>query len=325
MSPRLYARFAFGIRTNQSYRPLLPQRWLPATANTLVFRIPICVPYIPLVTSLMQLIDKRPALSDSTLLTRPLFPTAVGFTNGPGGPHTSRTMMLAELRLLLSACPPGASLDDYRAAAVEENALLKSTYTTRLRTLKSLRELYTLDRSKLLFRALRDLWDADVEAQPLLALLCAIARDRPLRASSEAILASPVGTPVTSQMLAEAVKEQLPSQYNVATLAKIGRNTASSWTQSGHLGGRTKKARTHATSRPAGVAYALLLGHLTDIRGDALFESLWSRLLDAPVHVLREQAATASKLGWIEYRHTGAVTDISFHYLLREKGQEARL
>jgi len=190
--------------------------------------------------------------------------------------------------------------------------------------LRGLRELYALDRSKLLFRALRDLWDAEAEAQPLLALLCAVARDRLLRASSGVIFASPVGAPVTSAMLAEAVKEQLPGQYNAATLGKIGRNTASSWTQSGHLTGHTKKLRAQATSRPAAVAYALLLGHLTDLRGDALFDTLWARLLDAPAHVLREQAVAASKLGWIEYRHTGSVTDISFRYLLRDEGREAR-
>lgn len=244
----------------------------------------------------------------------------VGFINGPGGTHTSRTMMLAELRLLLAACPPSASFADYQYAVVEENALLKSTQTTRLRTLRGLKELYALDRSKLVFRALRDLWDFDAEAQPLLALLCAVARDRLLRASSALILSTPAGNPVTSQMLADAVDEQAPGQYNPATLNKIGRNTSSSWTQSGHLRGRTKKVRAHADSRPAALAYALLLGHLMDVRGDALFETLWAQLLDAPAHALREQAVIASQHGWIEYRHAGSVTDISFRYLLREQG-----
>lgn len=259
------------------------------------------------------------------VLEFPAATAAAGFANGPGGTHTSRTMMLAELRLLLAACPPSASPADYRAAALEENVLLKATQTTRQRTLRGLRELYALDRSKPVFRALRDLWDADAEAQPLLALLCAVARDRLLRASSEVILATPVGVPVTSQMLAEAVKEQLPGQYNAGTLAKIGRNAASSWTQSGHLSGRVKKLRAQATSRPAAVAYQLFLGHLTDVRGEALFETLWARLLDAPAHVLREQAVAASRLGWIEYRHTGGVTEISFRHLLREARREARV
>jgi hypothetical protein len=253
----------------------------------------------------------------------PTLATAAGFANGLGGTHTSRTMMLAELRLLLAACPPIAPIGMYREAAVEENVLRKSTQTTRLRTLRGLRELYALDRSRIVFRALRDLWDADVQAQPLLALLCAVARDRLLRASSVVILSTPVSTPVTPQMLSDAIREQLPAQYNVATLGKIGRNLASSWTQSGHLRGRTRKVRGQAMSRPAAVAYALLLGHLTGVRGNALFETVWARLLDAPAHVLHEQAPVASKLGWIEYRHTGSVTDISFRHLLRRDRREA--
>lgn len=230
-------------------------------------------------------------------------------------------MMLSELRLLLAACPPDSSAVEYKTAVVEGNVLLKTTQTTRLRTLRGLRELYSLDRSTILFRALRDLWDFDTEAQPLLALLCAAARDRLLRTTSGVILATPPGALITSQLLADEVKEQSQDQYNVATLGKIGRNAASSWTQSGHLTGRTRKLRAHATSRPAAVAYALLLGHFVDVRGDGLFETLWARLLDAPVYALREQAATASRLGWMEYRHAGSVTDISFRYLLRDGGR----
>jgi hypothetical protein len=246
-----------------------------------------------------------------------------GFLTGSGGTHTSRTMMLAEIRLLLAACSSSATFDDYRAAVVEENVLLKSTHTTRLRTLRGLRELYGLDASKILFRSLRELWELDEQAQPLLALLSAVARDRVLRASSDAILVTDVGNVVTPQMLGDAVKEHTAGQYNEATVGKIGRNAASSWTQSGHLRGRTMKVRTRATSTPAAVAYALLLGHLTGARGDALFETYWIRLLDAPGHVLREQASIASKLGLLEYRHTGNVTEISFRHLLRKESREA--
>ena len=69
-------------------------------------------------------------------------------------------------------------------------------------------------------------------------------------------------------------------------------------------------------------AYALLLGYLCDVRGEALFHTLWARLLDAPIHILREQAIRASQQGWLEYRHAGEVTEISFHYLLSEERYE---
>src|SRR5437588_10300508 len=85
-----------------------------------------------------------------------------GFVDEPIGAHSSRTMMLAELRLLLAACQPSASLEEYRSAIVDENVLLKKTVATRNVSFRRLRELYILDRKVVLFRALRDLWDEDI-------------------------------------------------------------------------------------------------------------------------------------------------------------------
>ena len=103
----------------------------------------------------------------------------LGFRNEPVGALTSRTIMLAELRLLLAAVPPDADPAAYRAAAVEDNALGKATPTTRRATLQHLRELYALSPDVPLFAALRDLWTADAAAQPLLALLCRSRRSSP--------------------------------------------------------------------------------------------------------------------------------------------------
>src|SRR5947209_4044608 len=123
----------------------------------------------------------------------PALSSEYGFVDEPVGAHSSRTMMLAELRSLLSACQPSASLEEYRAAVVDENVLLKKTVATRKVSFRWLRELYALDRKILLFRALRDLWDEDIQAQPLLALLSAVARDPLLKSTAERILAIPVG------------------------------------------------------------------------------------------------------------------------------------
>jgi hypothetical protein len=241
-----------------------------------------------------------------------------GFVNPPGGTHSSRTLMLNELRLLLSARPPSARYDEYQAAVMDENLILKDTATTRHRTMRGLRELYALNPGVILFRALRDLWDADVAGQPLLALLCACARDPLLRATADSVLDTPVGQPITSQALAAAVGDAVPDRYNPQTLAKIGRNAASSWQQSGHAAGRSTKVRMQAAARPTATAYALLLGYLCGQRGEALFETLWARLLDAPLHGLHDQAFLASQQGWLEYRQTGMVTEIGFRHLLRD-------
>lgn len=254
-----------------------------------------------------------------TMITIPESALHFGFDNGPGGPHASRTMMLSELRLLLAACPPSATYAEYRVAILEENCLLKQTATTRLRSLRALRELYGLDRRVLMFRALHDLWDADEGSQPLLACLCANARDPLLRSSADLVLVTAQGEPVTATGLSAAVAEVFPGHYNQATLLKIGRNAASSWEQSGHVVGRQSKMRTYARSGPATAAYALLLGHLCDVRGDLLFETLWARLLDAPASLLYQYALTAHQQGWLEFRRSGDVTEVSFRHLLRQE------
>lgn len=250
---------------------------------------------------------------------------ASGFVNSPVGSHTSRTIMLRELRTLLATCASDAKPEDYRKAVIDDNALQKRTVTTRRASLRQLRELYALDHQVLLFRALRDLWDADEEAQPLLAVLCATARDPLLRATAVTVLDRPPGEAVTPEMLAAAVDTAFPGRYKPTVLHVVGRNTVSSWQQSGHLAGRTHKVRSRAQSRPVAVAYALLLGHLCGDSGNGLFQTLWVRLLDAPEHVVRAQAAIASREGWIDYRHAGGMTEVGFRYLLRDIAPEGAL
>ena len=65
----------------------------------------------------------------------------------------------------------------YERAVLDDNVLGKDTVGARQRTLRYLRELYLLRPDSLLFRALRDLWTDDPAGQPLLAGLCALARD----------------------------------------------------------------------------------------------------------------------------------------------------
>jgi len=242
----------------------------------------------------------------------------IGFVDEPVGAHSSRTMMLAELRLLLAACHQSASFEEYKSAIIEENVLLKKTVTTRKVSSRWLQELYALNRKILIFRSLRDLWDDDVQAQPLLALLCAVARDPLLKSTAERILEIPVGETVTPSMIAEAVNTSFPNRYKPKTLASIGRNVISSWQQAGLLNGKLHKVRVRAQSRPASLAYALLLGYLSGARGEALFRTLWCRILDEPAHILHELALMASQHGWIEYRHMGEVTEVGFRYLLRK-------
>lgn len=242
---------------------------------------------------------------------------AFGFMREPMGTHTSRTIMLTEFRGLLANVNQDASYLDYKTAAVDLNAVHKATLSTRQKTFRHLRELYALSADVILFRALRDLWEQDTEGQPLLAAMCAAARDPLMRVSSKRVLEASEGETVTSEELEQAVEEAFPGRYRPDTLARTGRNLASSWTQSGHLRGRGRKARARANCAPASVAYALLLGYLCEGRGERLFRTLWAELTDAPEHILRSLAEEACRLGYLEYRHGGGVTEIAFQHLLR--------
>jgi hypothetical protein len=236
-----------------------------------------------------------------------------------GGTNTSHTVIVKALAMLFDAVPAGAPPSAYERAAIEGNVLGKQTEGARRRTLRYLKELYLLRPDSILFRALRELWPTDAHAQPLLAGLCALARDSVLRASSGAITSSPPGDILTANDFAVAVGTHFPTSYSESTLAKIGRNTFSSWEQTGHLipGEKHTKVRQRAQGAPASLTYALLLGHLQGSRGSALFETLWARVLDQPYSHLVDLATSASQQGMLEFRHGGGVIDVTFHELLR--------
>lgn len=236
-----------------------------------------------------------------------------------GGANTSHTIGVPALVQLLSAVDRTADARMYERAVLDLNVLGKETAGSRRRTLRYLRELYLLRPDSILFRALRDLWTDDVSAQPLLAGLCALARDAVFRASAPAALAFAPGDRVTSVDLADGVEKVFPDAYGDATIAKIGRNAFSSWEQTGHLEvvARTEKVRRRPAGSPAATAYALLLGHLEGIRGAALFDTVWVRVLDQPRHHLTELAIVASQRSLIDFRYSGGVTDVGFTELLR--------
>ena len=253
------------------------------------------------------------------LLTQHISDAEIAAEDISGGANTSHTILVPALRALLNEVPYAAPASAYEGMALDANLLGKSTEGARRRNYRYLRELYVLDPDSLLFRALRDLWTDDPEAQPLLASSCALARDSVFRASAEVILRTSPGDEVSSADFAAVVGERFPDSYNEATLAKIGRNTFSSWEQTGHLApaGIKSKIRTRAVCKPANVAYALMLGFLQGSRGQALFESMWARALDHPKSHLYELAHAASQRGLMEFRHAGGVIEATFDELLR--------
>lgn len=229
-------------------------------------------------------------------------------------------MMLSELSLLLEATPLDASPDDYQSAVLEDNVLLKKSESTRKKSLKHLRELYVLDGGDPLFAALRTMFDQDPASLRLLALLMAVTRDALLRATAHHILQTPDGSLVRAATLSETVSTIFPDRMSRITLESIGRRTASSWTQSGHVEGKVNKVRVRAGAPVGAVVYALFLGHLSGERGLPLYRTLWARLLDAPEHELDALAFSASQRGWMEYRRMGEVAEFGFSWLEGDRG-----
>jgi hypothetical protein len=247
------------------------------------------------------------------------FPPSFGFRSGDRGTHTSRTLMLAELGRLLEAQPPGTPRDAYARAVVEDNVLGKRTTSNRRLTNQRLGELFALDPGVPLFRVLRRLWGMDEAARPLLALLCALARDPLLRASAPAILDLPVGEALVRQALLDTLRDAVGNRLNEGILDKVARNASSSWTQSGHLQGRVRKIRRQVSPTPVATAYALLLGYMQGLRGQRLFQTPWTRALDSGYDRLLALAADARRLGLLDLKRGGDVIEIAFSPLLTEE------
>lgn len=233
----------------------------------------------------------------------------------------SSTIGLVHLTELLRAAPGDASFSDYVELVVTDNVLGRETSAGRVRTLRQLREVFSLDDRYLPFRALRDLWSEEKPGQPLLAGLLAVTRDEILRDSYNAIQERRSGETVTSRDLAEAVATAHPHALSPATLGKVGRNTASSWQQIGHLSGKTGKTRSRVTARPSTVAYALFLGYLSGLRGSLLMETQWTALLDTTTDHVRALATDASRLGYLEFKTAGGVDEVGFAHLLRDESE----
>lgn len=239
----------------------------------------------------------------------------VGFRRGDVGTHTSRTIMLAELTTLFNAVPTAATGEEIAVAIRHANCLGKATASTRRLTHQRLNELYALDPQVPIYRVLRRLWDLDAPARPLLAITVAVARDPLLAASAAAVVPLQPGNEFTRGPMKDAIRAVIGDRLRDSILDKVVRNAASSWTQSGHLSGRTIKTRQKVAATPTAAALALYLAHAVGFRGPQVFTSGWTKLLDADASAVRSLALEAKRAGLIDIRTAGDVIDASFDRL----------
>ena len=183
---------------------------------------------------------------------------AAGLKVEGGGPHQSKTMMLGEISALLAHEPS----DDLHDVVVAQNLLGKPSMRAREASLYRLRQLYAVGEDAQVGVVLRHLWRLDKEGRPMLALLCALARDPSFRAGSSAVLDAVLGEQVRWPAIAAAFESHFPGRLSPTMAKSLAQNAASSWTQAGFLRGAVRKERVRAMATPVTAAYAALLANL---------------------------------------------------------------
>jgi hypothetical protein len=234
---------------------------------------------------------------------------ALGFRFAAGGVHLSKTMMLAELTAILDTLPNGDSTAVEQAVVVE-NLLGKPTGTARRLTLSRLNTLYGILTPRPIQTVALRLWPRGPAGRPLLALLCALAREPLLRQSAGPILGAPPGASVRWPDLAAAIGRKYPDRYSPKMLKSLAQNCISSWTQSGHLRGRVNKHRRLTEPSAEAAAFAGLLGTLAGFGGPTLLQSPWMRVLDRRESDLLSLLRRAEAAGLARVKVGGGVVQI---------------
>ena len=224
--------------------------------------------------------------------------------------------MFDDLSTVLDFIPSESKREVYVDAIIKDNALHKNTFATRKHSAQRLTELYQLEPSALLFRVMRKFWPHDQKGRVFMVLLCALARDPLLRLTANSVLNLKQGEELMRRRITDSLKTVVKDRLNDAILDKVIRNASSSWTQSGHLQGRVRKCRHKVQATPHSTVYALLLGYLQGVRGVRLFDTGWTKVLDASIDELRFLALEAKRLGLLDLKIAGDVVEIGFSNLL---------
>jgi hypothetical protein len=233
----------------------------------------------------------------------------LGVRVAPGGVHLTKTMMLAELTAVLNAVPDSDPVA-IEHAVVADNLLGKPTGMARRLALSHLNALYGIVNPRPIQTVALRLWPRNASGRPLLAFLCALAREPLLRQSAVPVLDASPGLMVKWPDLASAILTEYPDRYSPKMLRSLAQNCASSWTQSGHLEGRVKKRRRLADPSPEAAAYAALLGSIAGFGGPALLRSPWMRVLDRSEADLLSLLRRAESVGLARVKSGGGVIQI---------------
>jgi hypothetical protein len=232
--------------------------------------------------------------------------TRLGLKTEGGGPHQSKTMMLADLTSLLASGLTG----DAAEAVVRDNLLGKPSIRAREAALYRLRQLYGVGSKDPIWRTLQGLWNHEIDGRPLLALLTALARDPMLRDGAPAVLDASPGERIRWPAIAATFEAANPGRLGEKMAKSLGQNAASSWTQAGFLSGAVRKERVRASPTPTVAAFAALLASLCGFGGQRLVESRWMTVLDRPIEDRITLLRQAEGLGLVRVRSAGDVFEV---------------
>lgn len=250
--------------------------------------------------------------------------TQLGFRFGMNGPHAARTMMLDDLRLLMAHTSPQATRAEYASAIVDSNVLGKPTRKARELALRHMATLYALEPANPIFRALRRLWPLDENAQPMLALAVALARDPLLRRTQGFFLGQAAGASVPRDAVEDFLNTTHPERFSPASLKSIAQNVAGTWTAAGILHGHVRKTRAAAPLHPESVTLLLFLSYLEGRTGQRLFSSDWMNLLGRSLDELEALVNSASHRGLLVFMNAGGVKEVRFPGYLTSEEEHIR-
>lgn len=240
----------------------------------------------------------------------------LGFRPTGTGGHMARSMMLQEIRALVSSVPASATREQYRSAILEENVLGKPTFSSREKSYRHLMELYGLDPMLALFRVFRELSERDTSSVPLMAMTCTFCRDPQLRQSFELIERLRVGEVLTREQMEKHIEAGFPHRFSPAMKKSLAQNVNTTWTASGHLKGKARKTRGLPEPTVAASTYAMFAGFLLGLRGEILVRSVFGALVGGAPEAIVSHLSTASARGWVRFRHGGGVFEIDFAPML---------
>ena len=237
----------------------------------------------------------------------------LGFSKNPGGALTSRSILLYQANRLFSIYQKEGLEKPPRYYVIEENRLGIPTLSSREKTCAYLKQEYGFSDKFPIFKALYELHKIhDEEDKTLSLFLLAWSRDALLRHGTLELLKTNTNEILKPYLILDILQKETENRYRESIIEKITQNWMASWTQSGHLTGRSNKIRAQVKAGPVALAFACLLSTLSGETGEKIFSSVWTQILDLNPQQARELAQKAKEIGLLDIYSMGGVTQISF-------------